>query len=120
MATMILKDCIRDLMKVLHNSEPSRKIDSGINFRANSVSDYYKGYPFVSRWEYGTNRNYESIAEAQIWCDENCKGKYTNHIHRVIFDQWNGGWIFNNIGGLDYCFWAFENEEDAVMFSLKW
>lgn len=113
------KECVNDLLRVFYNKDSlMAKTDPLLNQRANSVKDFYKGYPYIIRWGPDKDKQWVKLAAINDWCQKNCKGKFTTHIHRVVYDEWNGGWTFNGIGGADYCFWAFEYSEDAVMFSL--
>lgn len=117
-------ECINDLMRIFYNRKfPLAKDDTGLSKNAQSIKDYYKGYPYIVRWDYDKTWKNANLDAASFWCQENCVGKFTTHIHRVtqtsLFGTENE-WRFDDIAGTDYCFWAFEKEEDAIMFSLVW
>ena len=116
-----LKECVVDLLRIFYNRKfPLSKDDPGLEHGAYSVRSYYRGYPHVVRWETDKTWKKANLDAATFWCKENCKGKFTIHIHRVRFDHDYDGWVFDEMGGTDYCFFAFEFGEDAVMFSLVW
>lgn len=119
-----LKECITDLARIFYNRKFSLATDDPlVNQKAKSVKDFYSGYPHIVRWEIGKEWHNANLDAASVWCNENCKGKFTTHIHRVtqtsLFGTENE-WRFDDVAGTDYCFWAFEYGEDAVMFSLVW
>jgi hypothetical protein len=113
--------------------------DPDIKRFADKVSDFYSGYPTV--FEFTTTRgrpftDYESWMggyQTMIqWCKDNCQGKWREDIHRVtkqtglthIGDgvDWleTPEWIMCEIGGGDVLFFAFKDERDAMLFTLKW
>lgn len=100
--------------------------DPDINERAIRVKDYYHGYSYIIVFEDSQGdpwSRYPSWIQAynaiEIWCKENCEGKWRTDIHRVIKNYW-GDWEQNDIGGRDALFFAFKSQEDACMFKLKW
>ena len=94
--------------------------DPKIFSRASIVRGYYSGYKYVVEFTYHSAlRNNETVSFAKQWCKENCIGGWRSDIHRVIASA-DIDWDFNEIGGYDAWFWAFENEQDAIMFSLTW
>ena len=100
--------------------------DPDKNLRASSIKDYYHGYPHIVTFESSRGdpwTRYPSWIQAynaiEIWCEENCAGKWQTDIHRVIQDYW-GNWKMNDIGGGDVLFFAFKDVNDAFMFKLKW
>jgi hypothetical protein len=55
------------------------------------------------------------------WCKENLKGKFRFDYHRVIncpATAWE--WEINELGGLDYVFFACQDPEDFFIFKLTW
>ena len=118
------KDCVTELAKLFYNRRfPVTGSDSLLKRNAKSVKGFYKGYPYIVQWENGKEWRNSNMDAAIVWCQENCKGNFTTHIHRVTKTSSFGTeneWIFDEIGGTDYCFWAFIDESDAVMFSLVW
>lgn len=49
----------------------------------------------------GGPKDIRHIADMDLWCSKNCKGK----------------WKVNSVF---LCYYQFEEEQDAVMFTLKW
>lgn len=41
------------------------------------------------------------VAEMDVWCSKNCQGKW--HVNTAFV-----------------CYYQFEEEQDAIMFTLKW
>lgn len=100
--------------------------DPDKNLRASRIKDYYHGYPHIVAFTSSRGEpwaRYPSWIQAynaiEIWCEENCEGKWRTDIHRVIQDYW-GNWEMNDIGGGDVLFFAFKDVNDAFMFKLKW
>ena len=116
---MSIKSSIDDLIRTFYNRRSDSTLDKNINQRASTVKDFYMGYPYVIQWE-ATIEQYQKLDTARLWCKNNCIGRYTTHIHRVIPDAWTKEMAFNELGGIDTCFWAFTDESDAVMFALTW
>lgn len=116
-----------------------RRFDPYCNVRAEKVVDYYHGYRYITRIENNNHYCYKLVAdygpggrrygyEDMIkWCEENCQGHYRFDFLRV-FSQTPIGlngveepeWYINEIGGSDYMFFAFQNEDDTMMFGLRW
>jgi hypothetical protein len=61
----------------------------------------------------------EGADHIREWCDRNCRKKYRWHWERVIMDH-EGQYLPNGISGYDELFFGFTNEEDYVMFVLRW
>ncbi len=103
--------------------------DPDFNSCANRITDVFCGYPHLIAI-YNTEpftRNYSNWEEgyraANAWCSEHCTGKWRESIHRVLWDKYGynePAWVVNEIGGKDIMFFAFKNQEDAIMFTLKW
>ena len=115
--------------------------DSDVCRYANKVSDFYTPkYKHVHRIEYGQNHyahqcihdwgpggirfGYEDIRD---WCEEKCRFKYRMDIHRVLKQTGIGingeedeDYWFNDIGGGDFVYFAFQDERDYMMFMLRW
>jgi hypothetical protein len=107
--------------------EYNRKYDLDYNPRATRLKDFYHGYPYfycfenhehdVYYWDLGLNGAYF----VDKWCRENCTGKYRFDFHRAIKAPWyDNEWSINEIGGGDYIFVAFKNEQDYLLFLLGW
>jgi len=113
--------------------------DPGILYRASTVKDYYRGYPFVHCFERREHHAYQSIYdhgpgdfrdgihEIKEWCDQYCQGKFRIECHRVIKGDGLGldgsvsdEWWFNEIAGGDYYFAAFKDARDLTWFMMKW
>jgi hypothetical protein len=98
--------------------------DPDINWRATRVNDFYHGYPYVYCFEnhrhdvYYWDVHLDGIYVLSQWCKDNCKDKFRFDFHRVI--KYHNQWEFNDIGGGDYIFAAFKDEQDFVMFALRW
>jgi hypothetical protein len=100
---------------------------------ASRVKDYYHGYPYwtifsdhshqVYYWDLGV----DGIYILSEWCKQNLSGKFRFDFLRV-FEQTPYGlngpedaeWWINEIGGSDYIFFACQNEQDFLMFNLRW
>lgn len=85
------------------------------------------GYEYVCKVDYtklptrfnplfGPIQHCEEMLE---WCESNCRRKYRNHWERVIQDH-NGQYLPNGISGTDELFFAFKDERDYIMFTLRW
>jgi hypothetical protein len=92
-----------------------------------TVRDQLHGYPHIVKVDYeklpyrfdplwGPIEHCELMIE---WCNTNCRGKYRNHWERVIMDH-AGQYLPNGIGGTDELFFAFKDERDYIMFTLRW
>ena len=53
------------------------------------------------------------------WCKQNCRSKFRHHWERVVQDHM-GQYLPDGITGTDELFFGFTNEEDYVMFLLRW
>jgi hypothetical protein len=104
-----------------YHTDPDR------NIRASRVQDYFQGYTHVHCFEnrkhqiYYWDLGYDGSREIMEWCEDNCKDKFRFDCLRVIncpATAWQ--WEINEIGGGDYYFTAFKNQEDAIMFTLRW
>lgn len=112
----------------------ARKFDEDTNQRATRIVDWYAGYPYVvvfvdplgDIWtKYGDWL--QGLAIIEEWCRENTVHCWRSDCHRVIRYGAIGlnnaatyEWHLNEIGGLDYMFFAFKDEADALWFKLKW
>ncbi len=112
----------------------AKKIDTDTNQRATRITDWYCGYPYVMTFtdplgDIWTKHGdwLQGLAVVNQWCKENLKHGYRYDIHRVISQGAIGldnvadyEWEINEIGGLDFVFFAFKDEADFLWFSLKW
>lgn len=120
---MSIAQSVRDIMRNFHNTNADADLKGELPVypRTSRIKDFYQNYPFIVVWDNNNYRRYvDESGNAMEWCSTNCSGKYTSHIHRVVTDSWSDEWVFNEMGGTDICFWAFTDEQDALMFSLKW
>jgi hypothetical protein len=117
-----------------HNRDPD------IVRYADKVSDFYKNYKYVYMCEHGTAHYAYSVVhdcgpgglvfgyeEMRDWCESKCRFKYRVDIHRGLKQTGLGingeeypEWYFNDIGGRDIVFFAFMDEQDYLMFRLRW
>lgn len=102
-----------------------RRYDPDYNIRATRIKDYYHGYPYQHCFENRQHQIYwwdlgiDGSKEIVDWCEENCEDKFRFDCLRVIKNYW-GKWEVNEISGGDYCFVAFKNKQDFLMFMLRW
>ena len=111
-----------------------RKIDPDHNPRANRVSDFYHGYPYVFCFEnhkhdiYDWSIHTDGVRSVYEWCDCHMQNKYRMDCLRVYQQtalDWNRNetpeWVISDLGGTgDYMFVGFKDERDALIFTLKW
>lgn len=103
--------------------------DPDFNRMASRVKDMFHGYPFVLQCtsssfyqitaDYGPGGMICTYDEAFDWAHKNLSDKFKPAFLRVLQD-WNGDWTVNEIGGADYIFIGFKNEQDYLWFKLKW
>lgn len=104
-----------------------RANDPDFNIRGRTVKDQLHGYAHIACIDYTKLPTrfdplwgpIEHCGDMVEWCDQNCRGKYRNHWERVIEDH-NGQYLPNGIGGTDELFFAFKDERDYIMFTLRW
>lgn len=105
--------------------EYNRWYDPDIYRRCTVINDFYHGYPYVYCFEnrehqiYWWDLGYDGSYDVVEWCEQYCKDKFRFDCHRVI-KYTNDKWTMNDIGGGDYFFAAFKNEQDFLMFCLRW
>ena len=110
-----------------------RRMDPRVCYRAQTVDRFYPGYAQLhiyddSRGSPFLSRNWvEVYQEMNEWCNANLTGAWRDDIHRV-YEQHaidNNGvahkelWI-NDIGSQDVLVYAFENDHDHFLFTLRW
>lgn len=113
--------------------EYNRKFDPDYNPRASRIQDYYHGYPYVYCFENYQHDIYfwdvyrDGTFVISKWCEKNLQGKFRFDGHRVhkqtpigINGSEDSEWFINEIGGKDYIFGAFQNEQDYLHFMLRW
>ena len=110
-----------------------RNNDPGITWRASRVKDFYRGYKYVYCFEDRKHYAYELLydygpggirygaSDIYDWCEKYARFKCRVDEHRVIkYPSTGMEWEFNDIGGGDYIFAAFNDEKDYMMFLLRW
>jgi hypothetical protein len=116
-----------------HNRDPD------VVRHADKVSDFYSKYNYVYRCDGHNHYAYQCIGDygpgglrfgyedMRDWCELKCRFKYRMDINRVyrqtgldINGDTHEDWWFNDIGGSDFVFFAFMNEQDYIMFKLRW
>ena len=110
-----------------------RRTDSKVCYRAQTVRDFYPGYAHLhiyddSRAGPFRGRDWTDVyREINEWCQVNLTGAWRDDIHRV-YEQ-NGidvdgdvhrELFINDIGSQDVLVYAFDNEHDHFLFTLKW
>jgi hypothetical protein len=105
----------------------NHRYDSDINKRAVRINDFYANYPYVYCFEDHKHDIYywdiamDGMYVLDQWCEKNCKDKYRFDFHRAINVPATAyQWEINELGGSDYAFAAFKNEQDFLMFCLRW
>jgi len=100
--------------------------DPDYNIRATRIKDYYHGYPYVYRFDdcdhtiYFWDLGHDGRYVINKWCQENLKDKFRFDFLRVWQDRYTQEWEINSLGGGDYIFIAFKNEQDFMWFRLRW
>lgn len=110
-----------------------RRNDPDVCQWASRVTDYFHGYKYVTCLENNNHIAYywdigrDGIYVLSNWCDANCIDKYRFEFLRVLKQTPIGlsgpeesEWWINEIGGRDYIFVAFKNEQDSFLFNLRW
>jgi hypothetical protein len=119
-----------------NRTQYERMYDPDYNARATRTRDYYHGYPYVHCFEDYRHYIYRVIAdygpggvvyghtEIHQWAEANCQDKVRFDFLRVNkFDHHRMGTYdsdINEISGQDLVFVAFKNEQDYLMFLLRW
>lgn len=110
-----------------------RMRDPSVNYYADRVKDFYKGYKYVYCFEDINHYAYELLYDYRPggirysnddiydWMEQKAMFTSRMDVHRVIkYPSTSNEWTFNDIGGGDYLFAAFKNEKDYMMFLLRW
>lgn len=107
-----------------------RRNDPRIRHNANTVKDFYCGYPYIfaidwkcyknEYWKQFTDKH-KGFGELNQWCKDH-NMEFRSDIHRVSSSPSanNYHYVFDEIGGGDCMFFAFEKSEDYSWFALKW
>lgn len=91
-----------------------------------SVRNWYRGYPYIFYWDSPSSPIWKlytgdlvsAMKEIDNWCEKNILGEYRHDFLQVI-ETSNNDWCDNCFGG-DWLFFAFTDERDFVLFSLRW
>lgn len=108
--------------------------DPNHNPNADSIRQFYHGYKYLHEFtntQHFPFTNFSSLTQAintlHHWCNENCISSWREDILRVHKQSginWNNSieetWFLNELNGKDVLFYAFKNEQDFLMFKLKW
>lgn len=116
-----------------------RQTDPLVNHRADRVGYFYHGYSRVHVFETVIGRPFIDYKDwimaynlMNQWCKDNCQGRWREDIHRVVRQTGlkqvgdsmeyieEPEWFINDVGGGDVLVYAFELDQDYMMFSLKW
>jgi hypothetical protein len=113
--------------------------DNDVCRYADKVSDFYSGYKYIYRCDTPGHYAYKCVGdygpgglvfgynEIRSWCDWHTRFKWRMDIHRVykqtglgINGDTHEDYWFNDIGGGDFVYFAFQDEGDYLMFMLRW
>ena len=95
-----------------------RLYDPRINIRAHYLREYYYGYARISLLcTYAMWMNRDLMNE---WCNKNCKGYWRSDVLRMSNSNYPDDYYINDFGDCDYVCFAFTDERDFIIFSLKW
>lgn len=128
MSFMSMADTVQDIVRWAYRRQKIQESEANphIHPRETLVRKYFAEYPYVIEWSPMTTTVSDAIArseQATAWCRENCIGGFHSDILRVVKTSSYSDreeWALNDVGGKDIWFWAFDVEQDAVLFSLKW
>ena len=107
-----------------HWEQYHHRHDPKVYWPATTIANFYHGYPHRFVFEdhkhdvYYWDFSWDGSRVVHDWCAANCVGKYRMDFHRCR--QGSGEWVFDELGGGDYIWVAFEDERDLVLFILRW
>ena len=105
--------------------------DDDVDRYASHLEHFYKGYPYIYvcpnpnhyayelLYDYGPGGYRYGFQEIDDWCDEKIRWNYRCDMHRV-WQNLDGTYELNDIGGSDIIFYAFKREQDFTHFLLRW
>lgn len=110
-----------------------RRTDPRVFYQAQTVDSFYHGYNYLHIYEDSRggpflSRNWTDVyQEIDVWCKTNLRSAWRDDIHRV-YEQHaidaNGDThrelFINDLGPIDVLAYAFDDEQDHLMFVLKW
>ena len=117
----VIREAITEIAHIFHNDREFKKLDLRVDQDAKTITEFYHGYKYIMKWPNNIEKWTLIMGDtAYKWCEANCKGAFANHVLNEF-----GGKIFNgscsgSILAEEGCYWAFELEEDMIMFSLRW
>lgn len=89
--------------------------------------DSYKHYAYQCVGDYGPGGLVFGYDHMRDWCELKCRFKYRADIHRVysqtgigINGETEEDYWFNDIGGTDFAYFAFQDEQDYIHFMLRY
>ena len=101
--------------------------------RATCIKNYYNGYKYIHCFENHNGYAYKTVHDygpggykdggglIADWCEENLKHKWRCDGLRAMKAPSTGNeWEINELGGYDYYFFAFQDQEDYFLFKLYW
>lgn len=103
-----------------------RKYDPDYNPRATGVKDYFHGYLYIYRFDdhnhsvYHCDLAYNGTYVIHTWCEKNLQNKFRMDCLRVVLDSYTLEWKMDELGGSDFIFIAFKDEQDMMWFKLRW
>ena len=125
----------RKLKKLgLTEAEWQRYYDLDYDPNADSIQRFYHGYKYLHEFtdtQHFPFTNFSSLTLAittmHNWCNENCISSWREdmlRVHKQSGINWDcnieENWFLNESIGKDVLFYAFKNEQDFLMFKLKW
>ena len=98
------------------------KNNPGIDPRATSVTEYFRGYKYVVTLPWRNESPDVMQENIYCWLAENNITEFAQNILRVStgYSADDTAYVIDDIFGGDFWFWAFKNESDAILFALRW
>lgn len=110
--------------------------DTDIRRGSFTVKAFYHGYPHIVTmindqhyaykllYDYGPGGCRYGYEDMIDYCKEHAQNKFRCDTHRVIlpsvYGQEPDEYVMNEMSGHDVLFFAFKNERDCLMFTLRW
>lgn len=98
-----------------------------INYRASTVDDYFKNFKHIIEVDYekvytfnGWNDSVVESLDEYCYPNRELGDNLVINIFRVIYNNWDGRYHLNDIGGTDKVFAATNNSTDAILIALKY
>ena len=108
-----------------------RMYDPDVVRGSTRIQDWYRGYSHFHCFDSYDHPAYDIIYDygpggvrwgydvMHDWCEANCQGKWRMDIHEVSKDSWSQEWE-STIFGNNWIFFAFQDQQDYMMFVLRW